>query len=619
MLRLPLVGADARAPAHLIERHLRRRQLDELAPARGDGDPGSRAALAAHLRGNLRLGYFSTILGFGTPAQHFDLIVDTGSGITAVPCAGCTQCGSHRKFDARLSTTARTCAGSGCAFSIGYQEGSAYRGQYVNDTISIGSASACAALSYRFGCSSVETGLFRSQEADGIMGLAPGTARRRTVQDALVARRIVRDVFSLCVAHQTSSGHGFLEFGESARARGAASHAQSATTPIVRSNAYIVTVSAVRLGASAPSLGVPENVLLDSGTTYVYVGSRIFSPLFRAVSAVSLGGCALAARAPPRAGEICVGPADAHAAPAMPARLDRCFAELVFTLPGGSLAAPPSSYWYEEGKGGARRGVWCMGVFKNHNQQLVLGASVLQDVLVTVDRERKLVRFTPHRCDEPPPSNLSRGMAVRGPAAGCVPPPEVLARPRATPGLKTWPLPARGADASSPPTLSLGSGDASAARPRASAGWLGGLQRLGGRWWPLYTALTAVCSFLLCSACLVLGCAREGFDDMLSDAEAVAWSSRAGATTGGVGTRACGPGARSPAELALGRRAPRAQRRGEPWSQAPAQTADQLEADGCDALREGQLPVPDGGFATVTAAPPGGEHDSERQSLLAAS
>ena len=71
-----------------------------------DGRRGRRLArprgrsLSPHgleLHGNLHtLGYFSADVCLGTPSQKFDLIVDTGSALTALPCAGCSHCGTHR-------------------------------------------------------------------------------------------------------------------------------------------------------------------------------------------------------------------------------------------------------------------------------------------------------------------------------------------------------------------------------------------------------------------------------------------------------------------------------------------------------------------------------------------
>lgn len=666
VLRLPLVHTSERAPAHLVERHLRRRRLGEHTPA--DSGPVNGVALHAALHGNLKLGYFSTIVGFGTPAQHFELIVDTGSGITAVPCAGCTQCGNHRKFDASASSSAIVCKGTSCAFSIAYQEGSTYRGTYVDDMLSVGSASACAALPYRFGCSNVETGLFRSQEADGILGLAPGTGTRRTVQDALVGSKIVRDVFSLCIAPQSAGGHGFLEFGESARAR-AATSGRTASAPITSSRSYLISVSAIRLGEGSASLGVPESVLLDSGTTFVYAGSRIFAPLFRAVSAVRLAACGLVSAKPPRGGEICAGPGGAAFGPPMSDRLDRCFPELLFDMPDGSVRASPSSYWYAEGKGGEREGVWCMGIFKNHNQQLVLGASVLQDHLVTVDREAKRVRFSPHRCADGAaprvPTNrtnqtgalvgaVASGSAadaavvtVPGSVAPCVPPPERLVKLKPPPGGAMRPAPASSAGVGSSASFLPFGGVHAVGRPPWRTSWFGSLHWPGGRWWQLYAAVTAVCAFVLFAACLVFGCAGgsadaccaavdESWGEDVAEVEleiqtalteraiARAVAHRARGCTGGEGGAAPPPiGACALSdgdfELALGQRARRLSGCGRNGrrSGAPAQTSELLDTEDDDA--DGRLPSPDRCFAVpsiVSLASAGEAATAERRALL---
>lgn len=37
------------------------------------------------------------MLGLGSPAQQFALIVDTGSTVTYVPCKSCTHCGKQHQ------------------------------------------------------------------------------------------------------------------------------------------------------------------------------------------------------------------------------------------------------------------------------------------------------------------------------------------------------------------------------------------------------------------------------------------------------------------------------------------------------------------------------------------
>ena len=60
------------------------------------------------MHGNLyTLGYFAADICAGTPAQLFDVIIDTGSSLPAVACQGSSHCGTHshprgqssRRFD----------------------------------------------------------------------------------------------------------------------------------------------------------------------------------------------------------------------------------------------------------------------------------------------------------------------------------------------------------------------------------------------------------------------------------------------------------------------------------------------------------------------------------------
>ena len=236
--------------------------------------------VSARLSGDIMShGYFSAEITVGTPPQRFSLIVDTGSSITAVPCAECARCGEHAnpKFRpthshtfARVGCEQReygctSCHDRACAYHVAYQEGSSYSGYLATDVVRLGAGGACAALRFAFGCATAESGHFRSQQADGIMGLAStrhasrldalgvggasathGTRRRTadagragaiaaaatshaeatsddtyddlsvtgaghspTVLEALVDRGVVADGFSLCIGW----GGGSLSFG----------------------------------------------------------------------------------------------------------------------------------------------------------------------------------------------------------------------------------------------------------------------------------------------------------------------------------------------------------------------------------------------------------------------
>ena len=65
------------------------------------------------------LGYYSTDVCLGSPPRRYDLILDTGSSITAVPCSTCTSCGEHvcgrsGRFSTTYSKTAQVCGRGWC-------------------------------------------------------------------------------------------------------------------------------------------------------------------------------------------------------------------------------------------------------------------------------------------------------------------------------------------------------------------------------------------------------------------------------------------------------------------------------------------------------------------------
>ena len=122
----------------------------------------------------------------GTPPQRQSVIVDTGSHYTAFPCTGCSQCGQHTDayWDLKNSSTAKIskCGKDPCSFGQSYSEGSSWKAFKVVDKFWVGGVDVKQldggdkAIDFMFGCQTSETGLFRTQLADGIMGMAMANA-----------------------------------------------------------------------------------------------------------------------------------------------------------------------------------------------------------------------------------------------------------------------------------------------------------------------------------------------------------------------------------------------------------------------------------------------------------
>jgi hypothetical protein len=267
------------------------------------------------------LGTHFAYLYVGTPPQRVSVIIDTGSHHTAFPCVGC-QCGrrTNPPFDPRKSNTSTIlmCPGRRrCYFSQSYSEGSSWTAFKVRDMLRpggeiVGSARGVGALNFEFGCQESETGLFRSQNVDGIMGMS---AADDTLPHQLVAQRVTTTrTFALCFSVDggvmTLGGvdprlhvpGAVMKHARLMRGRGwytvrlldvalrpAPSSTSSSPSPSssssLLSSSSLPRVAAVSLGASTQVWnGAKKGVIVDSGTTDTYLPQSVketFERLFK--------------------------------------------------------------------------------------------------------------------------------------------------------------------------------------------------------------------------------------------------------------------------------------------------------------------------------------------------
>lgn len=239
-------------------------------------------------------------LWVGTPPQRVSVIVDTGSHHTAFPCKGCSNCGSHTDhyWDPKRSSTAVTqaCGASSCRFSQSYTEGSSWQAYKVNDVVWIGGERADMldklpkySVNFSFGCQTSETGLFRTQVENGIMGLS---ADPNTLPYVLHAKQLITSrSFTLCLL----SNGGLMSIGD-----GEIDHPEMKYAQLVsRSGFYTIRVENILLkthsahGRATSSdkesppeayhdIGEPmskinsgKGIIVDSGTTDSYLPASI--------------------------------------------------------------------------------------------------------------------------------------------------------------------------------------------------------------------------------------------------------------------------------------------------------------------------------------------------------
>eukprot|EP00775_Hariotina_reticulata_P001974 gene1974-2297_t len=148
--------------------------------------------------GSVHVGYFYAVLNLGTPSQSFDVIVDTGSTITYVPCNDCERCGHHndQPYNPSSSRTSKwvhcedpechlqpslfacrrrsSYKADQCSYSISYAEQSSSEGRLVKDVFTF--PNNITKVGVTFGCVNSETGEIFRQKPDGLVGMGNSKA-----------------------------------------------------------------------------------------------------------------------------------------------------------------------------------------------------------------------------------------------------------------------------------------------------------------------------------------------------------------------------------------------------------------------------------------------------------
>ena len=256
------------------------------------------------------MGVHYSFIWVGTPPQRVSVIVDTGSHHTAFPCVGC-KCGKHMDpfWDPSKSSTATvmSCNGNKCFFRQSYSEGSSWNAFKVQDKLWMGgqniehipSANKWS-INFDFGCQDSETGLFRTQNIDGIMGMS---AASNTLPYQLMSQSITSTkMFAMCFR----IGGGILTLGGIDRSLHSykGNWSSVAMAKMVKPKGWFTVrlidilmkpqlqgsgskLTTTSIGVQNSKLNSGKGTIVDSGTTDTYLPRSVeisFRNLFKSMS-----------------------------------------------------------------------------------------------------------------------------------------------------------------------------------------------------------------------------------------------------------------------------------------------------------------------------------------------
>ena len=238
------------------------------------------------------LGYYYLDLYVGTPLVRQTVIVDTGSSLTAFPCTGCSYCGEHmdsyfdythsstfKKLDCTSGVTCSSCNNGVCEYHQTYAEGSSIFGMLVEDILAFEPGiDQDYLVNNVFGCHIRETNLFKSQKADGIMGLARKKNNINSLIDTLYeTQRIDSNSFSLCLGKE----NGLITVG----GFNSSLHLSSMNWTNMYDEVYY-SVKLARVYVDYHQIPIQAGDLpkiyttgtvIDSGTTFTYLVTEIYT------------------------------------------------------------------------------------------------------------------------------------------------------------------------------------------------------------------------------------------------------------------------------------------------------------------------------------------------------
>jgi len=347
--------------------------------------------------------------------QEFDLIMDTGSPITYLPCLGCSpeSCGyhEHQYYDWRLSKDFRVLNVStnaadaaycdampishgvsnstlgACIFDISYVDGARGGGYMVEDMVAVGDELSPAKMI--FGCGGMKQADGSYMRQDGMAGFSRGNTAFHT--QLAKAGVIDAHVFGFC-SEGSGTDTAMLSLGRYNFGRNLA---QLSYTRMVDNRWLSVRTMSWKLGETTIAGSSNVVTVLDSGTTLVYLPSVMFQDFMTQLATqVTTKHPEIELFEDAAIGGYCFIPETT----VLTANIRReWFPKLTIAYdPDIKLILPPENYLYSHPY---VPHTFCVGMRQSDDDTILLGQQTLRNTFVEYDLENNRVGMVVAECE----------------------------------------------------------------------------------------------------------------------------------------------------------------------------------------------------------------------------
>ena len=363
------------------------------------------------------LNYYYGYLYIGKEGKKQSYILDTGSSITTSPCNLCKDCGKHQNGlyeinenniikcnDNKCSLVSNSCSiGGDCSFSISYTEGSSIYGKFINELIRFGDDyENDIPFEFPIGCTNKETHLFRTQLADGIMGLQNSEKSFPSILFNL--KQIKRNLFTLCLGYEG----GLFSIGEILNDIHLNNNISYFNLPSNRF--YVIEILSIDIDKFSVKVNNENNIyyysIVDSGTTISYFPSKFANESFKIVKAIC--------NRDENKGKCGENSYDKHLGECfkfkneddMNYALDNIFPNFTFNFANNiSFIWEPRNYYFHNSKTS-----FCLGFVGENSQKFTLGTTFMRGYDFIFDTENSKLGFVKGGEEEKKNENIEKNV-----------------------------------------------------------------------------------------------------------------------------------------------------------------------------------------------------------------